>query len=124
VTLERRTRSRHAPEAFGGGVVTAIPPKTRHVILAESETYAALANMVTIHHSLGNVVSIIEIVSPGDKSSRTALRSFVEKTVDFLRHSVRVLVVDLFPPSARNPQRIHKAFSMDPLARHGALVGT
>jgi len=109
VTLERRTRSRRAPEPFGGGVVTAIPPKTRHVILAESETYAAVANRVTVHHSLGNVVSIIEIVSPGNKSSRAALRAFVDKTVDFLRHSVHVLVVDLFPPSLRDPQGIHKA---------------
>src|SRR5262249_52574373 len=63
----------------------------------------------TIRHPLGRVVSVIEIVSPGNKGSRSALRSFVEKSVDFLKHGVHLLVVDLFPPSVRDPQGIHKA---------------
>jgi hypothetical protein len=55
------------------------------------------------------VVCVIEIVSPGNKGSRSALRSFVEKAVDLLRQGVHLLVIDLFPPSARDPQGIHKA---------------
>jgi hypothetical protein len=55
------------------------------------------------------VVSVIEIVSPGNKGSRAALRSFVDKTVELLRQGIHVLVVDLFPPSSRDPQGIHKA---------------
>lgn len=67
------------------------------------------SNRITIRHPLGRVVSIIEIVSPGNKAGRSALRSFVEKTVEFLRQGVHVLVIDLFPPSVRDPQGIHKA---------------
>jgi hypothetical protein len=66
-------------------------------------------NRVTIRHRLGRVVCVIEIVSPGNKGSRSALRSFVEKAVEFLRQGVHLLIVDLFPPSARDPQGIHKA---------------
>jgi len=55
------------------------------------------------------VISVIEIVSPGNKGSQSALRSFAEKTVDFLKQGVHLLVVDLFPPSVRDPQGIHKA---------------
>ena len=35
------------------------------------------------------------------------LRDFVDKTVQFLRKGIHVLVVDLFPPTLRDPQGIH-----------------
>ena len=38
-----------------------------------------------------------------------ALRSFVEKAADILNQGVNLLVVDLFPPTPRDPQGIHKA---------------
>ncbi len=34
---------------------------------------------------------------------------FVEKTVQFLREGIHVLVVNLFPPTSRNPQGIHQS---------------
>jgi hypothetical protein len=52
---------------------------------------------------------VVEIVSPGNKSSQHALRSFVEKADELLRQGISLLVVDLFPPSPRDPQGIHKA---------------
>ncbi len=93
----------------GGSVVVDAPPSARLVRRAEQESSAVRANRIAIRHALGQVVSIIEIVSPGNKSSRSALRSFVEKTTEFLRQGIHVLVVDLFPPSVRDPQGIHKA---------------
>jgi hypothetical protein len=95
-------------EPAGGAVMTAVLPKVRYTIRAQS-SMAARANRITIRHSLGRVVCVIEIVSPGNKHSITALRSFVEKSVDFLDNGVNLLIVDLFPPSARDPQGIHKA---------------
>ena len=47
-------------------------------------------------------------MSPGNKSSRHGLRSFVEKAAEMLRAGVHLLIVDLFPPSARDPQGIQK----------------
>jgi hypothetical protein len=109
IALERRTRPRRATDGGGGTVITAKPPRTRHVIQSAAEISAGRGNRITIRHPLGEVVCVIEIVSPGNKSSRAALRRFVEKTVEFLRAGVHLLVIDLFPPSVRDPQGIHKA---------------
>ncbi len=48
-------------------------------------------------------------MSPGNKDSRNAIRTFVEKAADILNQGVNLLVVDLFPPTPRDPQGIHKA---------------
>jgi hypothetical protein len=52
---------------------------------------------------------LLGIVSPGNKASSLALRAFVEEMVELIRNGVNLLVVDLFPPSVRDPQGIHKA---------------
>ncbi len=75
----------------------------------ERINYAKRADRVVIRHGRGKVVAIIEIVSPGNKDSRNAIRTFVEKAADILNQGVNLLVVDLFPPTARDPQGIHKA---------------
>ena len=90
----------------GSGIATAVRPQTTFVLAAEEERYARKATHVAIHHGLGQVVAIIEIVSPGNKSSRHALRSFAEKAVELIRQGVNLLVIDLFPPGPRDPQGI------------------
>jgi hypothetical protein len=75
----------------------------------EGSTYARRANRISIRHRHGEVVAVIEIVSPGNKSSVNALRAFVRKAGDLLDQGVHLLVVDLFPPSERDPQGIHQA---------------
>jgi hypothetical protein len=109
VTLQRMPKTQLHREPLGGIAVTEAPPKTRFVSQAsDEELYAAKADRIAIYNPLGEVVSVIELVSPGNKSSRHAIRSFVEKTLDFLRQGVSVLVIDLFPPGPRDPDGIHK----------------
>ena len=84
------------------------PPKTRFVNRTEAAGYARKANRLTIRHPDGDVVAIIEIVSPGNKDSRHAIRAFARKAVEFLEAGVHLLIVDLFPPGRRDPQGIHK----------------
>ena len=64
---------------------------------------------IAVHHELGEVVAVIEIVSPGNKDSKNALREFVEKAAGLIRQGVNLLVIDLFPPGPRDPQGVHKA---------------
>jgi hypothetical protein len=109
LTLESRAKPKQHPRGSSGAVLTAPPPPDWQMIQSDTEISAGRANRIAIRHSLGRVVCVMEIVSPGNKSSRAALRQFVEKTVEFLRAGVHVLVVDLFPPSIRDPQGIHKA---------------
>lgn len=69
---------------------------------------AARGNRISIRRSLRRVVCVIEIVSPGNKATRSALRSFVEKAFDFLKQGVHLVVIDLIPSSLHVPQSIHK----------------
>ncbi|MGB2611843.1 MAG: DUF4058 family protein [Isosphaeraceae bacterium] len=93
----------------GGIAVATAPPTARLIAKIERINYAKRADRVVIRHGRGKVVAIIEILSPGNKESRAALRSFVEKAADILNQGVNLLVVDLFPPTPRDPQGIHKA---------------
>ncbi len=106
ITLELKPPANQAP----GGVAVALqPPQARFVTSTDSASYARKANRVTVRHPDGAVVAIIEIVSPGNKDSRHALRAFARKAVEFLEAGVHLLIVDLFPAGRRDPQGIHKA---------------
>jgi len=109
VTLQRRPAPADMAHGAGALAVAAAPPRARFVTSAEPDLYAARANRIAVKHRLGRIVAVIEIVSPGNKSSQHALRSFVEKAGELLRQGINLLVVDLFPPSRRDPQGIHKA---------------
>lgn len=102
------TREAENPTGRALAVAT-VPPRTRFVNQAEADVYAARADRIAVRHPLGNVVAVVEIVSPGNKAGRAALRDFVAKGVDLLRRGVHLLIVDLFPPSARDPNGIHGA---------------
>lgn len=104
----RGKRSRFEPDS-GGGVATKQPPVTQFVRRTNKELYSARANRILIRHHLGRVLAVIEIVSPGNKDSRVAFEDFVDKTIQFLREDIHVLVIDPFPPTPRDPQGIHKA---------------
>jgi hypothetical protein len=49
------------------------------------------------------------IVSPGNKCGTHALQDFVNKSLAYLDQGIHLLVIDLFPPTSRDPQGIHKA---------------
>jgi Protein of unknown function (DUF4058) len=93
-----------------GLAVAVAPPRARIVRRApEGIVYARRADRVSVRHRHGEIVGVIEIVSPGNKSSNTELRAFVEKSSDLIQRGVHLLVIDLFPPSKRDPEGIHKA---------------
>lgn len=95
--------------APGGLAVADAPPRARQVARLESEVgaYARKANRITVRHELGPVVAVIEIVSPGNKDSTHAIRSFKAKAVELLQKGVNLVVIDLFPPTPRDPDGIH-----------------
>jgi hypothetical protein len=117
IELRRSLNTGRLPDGFvalaeqqaGGVAIATAPPLARFVVEVEEDTYARRANRIRIQHRHGEVVAVIEIVSPGNKSSRNALRAFVRKAADLIWQGIHLLVVDLFPPSDRDPQGIHKA---------------
>jgi hypothetical protein len=109
VTLQQRSQRSQLAESGGGIAVAEAPPQARFITAAEPDRYSEKANRIVIKHRLGQVVAVIEIVSPGNKNSQHALRSLVDKVAELLRAGIHLLVVDLFPPTIRDPQGIHKA---------------
>jgi hypothetical protein len=108
ITLQRASKGKDKPSRGGGLAIADAPPQARYVRSVESDIYARRADRIAIRHELGKVVAVIEIVSPGNKNSAHGLRSFLQKTEELLWNGVNLLVVDLFPPSPRDPQGIHK----------------
>lgn len=99
-----------APSSDVGTLTAAtMPPRTRWVRRRETEIYAEKANRVTVRHRHGDVVAVIEIVSPGNKGSRADFTAFVKKLAELLRQGIHLLVIDLLPPGPRDPQGIHHA---------------
>jgi hypothetical protein len=95
-------------ESSGVAAATA-PPRTRIVRQAEERIYVRKADRIVVRHRHGEVVAVIEIVSPGNKASAHSLRAFVEKSAELIDQQIHLLVIDLFPPGKRDPQGLHKA---------------
>lgn len=98
--------------AVQGGAVTATvtPPRVRISAEAEMDDYVLKRRTLVVRHASGDrIVALLELVSPCNKSSRHALRSFVEKAVEALYRGYHLLIVDLFPPGPRDPHGIHAA---------------
>jgi len=100
-----------AASGDGGGIALAeAPPKVRFVLTSEPERYARKRSRIAVRHKSGDqIVAVLEIVSPGNKATRYALRSFVEKALELLEAGVHLLIVDLFPPGPRDPQGMNAA---------------
>jgi hypothetical protein len=97
--------------SFERGVLTRVAEQ-RARIKAETdlEFYRRKQNMAAVRHVSGDeLVAVVEIVSKGNKSGRNAFDDFVRKSVEFLSHRAHVLILDLYPTTARDPQGIHGA---------------
>jgi hypothetical protein len=107
LTLRLSSEDQRPNGAARGLAVAVVPPSARVVRRLEEKVYARKADRVTVRHRHGQIVAVIEIVSPGNKSSEAALRAFVQKSSDLIEQGVHLLVIDLHPPSKRDPRGIH-----------------
>lgn len=97
-----------------GVAVAEQPPQVRHTHGVDLELYTARATRVAIFHVSGDrVVAYIEIVSPGNKHSEMAIRSFTGKLANALQRGCHALVIDVHPPTPRDPRGIHARFWQD-----------
>lgn len=122
VTLERRERvgqdepggsTAQSMEEMGVAVAKH-PPRVQHTHDVDIELYAARATRVAVFHVSGDrVVAYIEIVSPGSKHSEVAIRSFTDNLGEAFRRGCQALVIDVHPPTRRDPRGIHARFWQD-----------
>jgi hypothetical protein len=111
LTLEANGATGTVPSVAGGGSTLALataPPRVRLVSHIKPRRHPRKRTHLLIRHAGGDrIVALIEILSPGNKSSHPALRNFVRKAVGALDCGFHLLLVDLHPPTARDPQGIH-----------------
>ena len=75
----------------------------------EADVYAGRANRTTVRHRHGEVVAVIELISPGNKRSKGEFDLLIRKSADLLKAGVNQLIVDPFPPGRRDPHGVHSA---------------
>lgn len=93
----------------GIGLMTA-PTKIALTGETDMAFYRRKQKAITVRHVSGdNVVAMVEVVSPGNKSGANALRAFVDKVAQLLEKGIHLLILDLHPPGRRDPQGIHGA---------------
>ncbi len=109
--LQRPASNGNGPRHEPPGASTSVaPPKVRIVVRAEIDEYALKRRTLVIRHrSNHRIVALVEILSPGNKSSRHAIRTFLEKAVAARTQGIHLLLADLFPPGPRDPRGIHVA---------------
>jgi Protein of unknown function (DUF4058) len=106
---EAREQLGYDARSNGGGVIVS-RPKARLAGETDLEFYRRKQNVVAVRHVSGDrLVAIVEIVSPGNKSSQTVFRKFVDKAVDLLSQDIHLLILDLIPTTRRDPNGIHGA---------------
>lgn len=85
-------------------------PKSQFSAETDTEFYRRKKSSIVVRHVSGDrIVAMLEVVSPGNKASRHALRAFVDKACELLEHRIHLLIADPFPPSPRDPNGIHAA---------------
>jgi hypothetical protein len=110
LTLQIPDTPAYRGPAEGGVAVQPAAPRIPLTAEAGMEDYVLRRRTLVIRHGSGDhIIALLEIVSPGNKSSRHEIRSFVEKAVEALYRGYHLLIVDLFPPGRRDPNGIHAA---------------
>ena len=108
VTFHRADLTPQAQAGNGTLLVETQPLQAEEISTLQRNTIPHTSRHITIRDKQEHrLVAAIEIVSPGNKSSRDALRSFVRKVAEFIEGGVHILILDLFPPGLRDPNGIH-----------------
>src|SRR5262249_17522732 len=94
----------------GANTITIAPPRVRFTTRLERQGRRRRERRIVIRHISGDhPIALIEIVSPGNKGSQNDFRAFVRKVIAALNQGLHVLLIDLFPPTPRDPRGIHSA---------------
>jgi len=97
------------PESDGDGVLVA-PPKVQFTAESPGGFYRRKKSTIAIRHVSGDyIVAVVEIMSPGNKSGKNPFKALVDKACELLEHKINLLIIDLFPPTKRDPNGIHGA---------------
>jgi hypothetical protein len=97
-------------EVKGALSVLVAPPKVQTMLRAEDHDYTLRRRSLVIRHrSNHRIVALVELLSPGNKASRHAFQTFLDKVVAALAQGIHLLLIDLHPPTPRDPHGLPAA---------------
>ena len=103
------------PASPGGdtrGTATVLRNRPQTQFTAETEVgfYRRKKSSVVVRHISGDgIVAILEIMSPGNKSSRHAFQAFLDKACELLEHRIHLADRRPLPRGPRDPKGVHGA---------------
>ncbi len=104
----RAAKGRSGRRRDAGGVAVAELPKATFHLPDPPQWYANKKNSIVIRHVSGDqIVAVVEIVSSGNKQNDTAFKAFVTKARELLYAGIHVVLIDVYPPTSRDPEGIH-----------------
>jgi hypothetical protein len=111
LTLQATRQKPEPDDSLAGTATLTESPLVVHArATIARDTYARMQRTVVVRHTSDDrIVAMIEVISAGNKSSRHALRSLLDKAVAALDSGVHLLLVDVHPPGPRDPHGIHRA---------------
>jgi len=105
------------PESWtdtGGVAVETAPPHVAYTIEGEREIYSHKASRIVVYHRTGDrVVAYVEIISSGNKHNDRAMTSFLKKARGAIDDGLHLLIIDLHPPTTRDPRGLHHKIWQD-----------
>jgi Protein of unknown function (DUF4058) len=92
-----------------GGLLLA-PPRMRFTAESPQEFRRQKKSTIVVRHvSDDDIVAVVEVISPSNKGSRNAFRALVNKACALIENKIHLLLLDLFPPTKRDPHGLHAA---------------
>ena len=99
--LTLQSASPESPDSGSGGGLLLASPKVAVTAESSSEFFRRKKSTIVVRHiSDDRIIAVVELISPGNKS---------DKAFDLLEHKVHLLIIDLFPPTKRDPKGLHAA---------------
>ena len=89
-----------------------LPPNYYALVERQADGFGAdgVTSTITVRHVSGDhIVAVVEILSPGNKASRNSFKALLDKACELIEHKIHLLLIDLFPPTKRDPHGLHAA---------------
>lgn len=109
LTLRTSDESQDGPDGrsspAGAVAVAQQPPKVD--LTLDADSFLLRQKRIVIRHTLGDVVALIELVSPENKRTIKSLDRLRTKVLSAIDQRTHVVILDILPPRKHDPHGIH-----------------